>query len=127
METIVSITIVFAVLAVLFAHFRSVFLERKKITDAIENENDEEDSFPQIQTVSFRATVIKCECGTSTIGCRSVKAIKEFLVFFEDESNKVHKFSVPEECYNGLEVGQYGNLTLNSGEFYSFELIEAQE
>lgn len=82
------------------------------------------EDYPEPETITFHAKVVKMECATRHVGIKQPKLIKEFLVFFEDDEGKAIRLFVDEEYYLSMEVGQVGNLTLIDGELYSFVLDE---
>ena len=87
------------------------------------NEADEEDTQePEYERLETNATVVDMACGVEVKGTKTVKAVKTFRVAFELESGKVIILTIPEEMYEGIEVGQKGKLTLLDGELYGFEV-----
>ena len=74
----------------------------------------------QIITEELRATVIDHTCQVQLIGIKTPKATKIFTVVFRTEDDEVLSFNVPEEMYDGFEIGQTGLLTLVDGELYGF-------
>lgn len=76
----------------------------------------------QPETVEMTVKVIDQTCSAKMIGLKTPKAVNEFIITFESTDGKVFKLSVPEECYDGFEIGQVGRLTTVNGELYGFEL-----
>lgn len=74
--------------------------------------------------VEMRATVVEQTCCVKTIGYKTPKTIKEFMIVFQTENGKILKLKVPEEMYDGFEQGQTGILSMVDGELYGFELEE---
>ena len=84
---------------------------------------DEEDTQePKYEHLETNASVVDMTCGVEVKGIKTVKAVKTFRVSFELESGKVITLTIPEEMYEGIEVGQKGKLTLVDGELYGFEV-----
>ena len=70
------------------------------------------------------AEVVDMACGVSSEGCSNFKMPRAeiyFIISFKTESGEVLKVSVPEEVYEGFDIGLCGTLTLIDGELYSFE------
>ena len=76
-------------------------------------------------TIMKKATVIEMHCGIKTIGIRTPKTIKEFMIVFQTEQGEVLKFMIPEEMYDGFEKGQTGQLSIVDGGLYGFVLEES--
>ena len=74
--------------------------------------------------IEMRATVVNQTCCVKTIGIKTPKTIKEFVVAFQTENGEILKLNVPEEMYNGFEQGQAGTLTVVDGQLYGFELTD---
>lgn len=77
---------------------------------------------PEFTTASIRATVVDQTCCVNTIGIKTPKTVKEFVVVFQTEDGGFLKLNVPEEMYDGFEQGQTGILSVVDGELYGFEL-----
>ena len=72
----------------------------------------------------IRATVVDQTCCVKTIGIKTPKTIKEFVVVFQTENGEILKLNIPEEMYEGFEQGQKGILAVADGDLYSFVLEE---
>ena len=83
---------------------------------------DDDPAEPEFQRLEINATVVDLACGVEVKGHKTVKAVKTFRVAFALENGKVITLTVPEEMYEGIEIGQKGLLTLVDGELYGFEL-----
>ena len=86
--------------------------------DSNESNNEPQASEPEIVTI--HAEVIDMTCGTYTIGTKIPKMAKYFTVRLKKDDGEVFDLNVPEECYDGFEVGLLGNLSLVNGELNSF-------
>lgn len=68
-----------------------------------------------------RATVADMACGVEVRGAKTVRAVKYFRVCFALEGGKTLTLEIPEDMYEGIEVGQTGKMTLVDGQLYGFE------
>jgi hypothetical protein len=76
----------------------------------------------QPQTLEMTVKVINQTCSAKMVGIKTPKAVNEFIITFEKSDGEIFSLSVPEECYDGFEIGQTGRLTTINGELYGFEL-----
>ncbi len=53
------------------------------------------------------------------VGIKTPKAVTIYTVEFKTDE-KIIKLDIPQEMYDGLEIGQSGEVTLVEGELYSF-------
>ena len=74
----------------------------------------------EFETLKYNATIIDLTCRVEMVGIKQPKTVTFFTVCFETDNNERIKIDVPQEMYDGLEVGQKGELTLVGGELYSF-------
>ena len=74
----------------------------------------------EFETLKYNATIIDVTCRVEMVGIKQPKTVTFFTVCFETDNNERIKIDVPQEMYDGLEVGQKGELTLVNGELYSF-------
>lgn len=74
----------------------------------------------EFETLKFNAEIIDLNCRVEMIGIKQPKTVTFFTVFFKTDNNENIKIDVPQEMYDGLVVGQKGELTLVDGELYSF-------
>ncbi len=74
----------------------------------------------KFETVKFHATVIDLFCRTEMSGTKTPRSVKVFTVVFETDDKKQIKLDIPEEMYNGIEIGQSGEVTVVEDELYSF-------
>ena len=88
---------------------------------------EEERCSMEFTTQEVRASVIDVNCAVQTVGLKSPKTETVFTVVFQMEQKEVLSFQVPEEMYEGLEVGQAGLLTIVDGQLYGFVPDEAEE
>ena len=78
----------------------------------------------EFETEEVRATVVDMTCGTKFTGTKQAKSVREFIVSFETSDCRTLRLQVPEELYDGFEIGQSGVLTVVDGDLYSFTLDE---
>ena len=117
--------ILFALLVIAFFGFMIVMSikdEKYRKEHAEEERAQRENPFPEPIEECFRATVKDLRCTTRMVGTKTPRAVKEFLVVFEDESGKIRSFEVSEDYYAGFEIGFCGEVTLKNGVLYSFEM-----
>ena len=74
----------------------------------------------EFETSTFNAEIVDLCCCAMMIGDKYPKAVNVYTVVFVTDKNEQIKLNVPQEMYDGLEVGQKGELTLVEGELYSF-------
>ena len=84
---------------------------RKIIKPYKQKEKTESNSSPseiktEFETVKFKAQIVDLRCRV------------DMVEFKTDE--KIIKLDIPQEMYDGLEIGQSGEVTLVEGELYSF-------
>lgn len=74
----------------------------------------------EFETSTFNAEIVDLSCSAMLIGGKYPKAVDVYTAVFVTDKNEQIKLNVPQEMYDGLEVGQKGELTLVEGELYSF-------
>ena len=57
------------------------------------------------------------------VGYMTPKLVKTYTVIFRKDDNETIKIEIPQEMYDGLETGHYGEVTLVEGELYSFIIL----
>ena len=53
------------------------------------------------------------------VGIKTPKSVEIYTVEFKNDDELI-KLDIPQEMYDGLEIGQIGEVTLVEGELYSF-------
>lgn len=111
-----------AFVVIIIAVSIGVFVRKSnKKYSKIETTADKSDKIKtEFETLKFNAKVIDLNCRVEMVGIKQPKSVTLFTVCFETENNERIKMDVPQEMYNGLEIGQKGELTLVDGELYSF-------
>lgn len=74
----------------------------------------------EFETSVLNAEIIDLNCRAVMTGGKTPKALTIFTAVFKTDNNEKITLNVPQEMYDGLEVGQKGELTLKEGELYSF-------
>ncbi len=72
--------------------------------------------------IATRATVIDQSCCVRSVGIKMPKTIRVFTIVFQLDNGEILKLNVPEEAYDGFEIGQVGELTTVDGELFSYIL-----
>lgn len=120
----VLVLAVLAVILVVIAVTNSK--QEKKIRFEPESFGNTNNSDSEFKSVEVVVTVIDQNCCVKMVGRREPKTIKEFSVSFQTEDGKLLKFDVPEDMYDGFEIGQKGILTVIDGALYGFSLMDKQ-
>ena len=82
---------------------------------------EQEDSFlPNYVTV--HATVTNQACCVRSVGIKLPKTVRIFTIEFQTDDGETIHLDVPEETYDGFEIGQVGDLTTVDGELFSYVL-----
>ncbi len=74
----------------------------------------------EFETEKFKGEVIDLNYCEEMVGHMTPKLVKTYTVVFQTDDNEKVKIKIPQDMYDGLEVGQYGEVTLVEGELYSF-------
>lgn len=74
----------------------------------------------EFETEKFKAEVVDLNYREEMVGYMTPTLVKTYTVIFRKDDNKTIKIEIPQEMYDGLETGQYGEVTLVEGELYSF-------
>ena len=74
----------------------------------------------EFETEKFKGEVIDLNYHEEMVGHMTPKLVKNYTVVFQTDDNEKVKIKIPQDMYDGLEVGQYGEVTLVEGELYSF-------
>lgn len=121
LEILVGFAICFIVILALAIYIAKV-LKQNKIKPAGKSFTSERtyEIKDEFLTVTVQAKVIDLLCKAELVGIKRPKATEIFTVVFETDSNEIIKITVPKEMYDGLEIGQQGELTIVEGELYSF-------
>ena len=117
-KIIVLCGICVAVLCFLVTFIHSL-KNRKTIRAEVERQEEERCSI-EFSSLEVHASVIDQSCAVKTVGIKSPKTETVFTVVFQTEQKEILAFQIPEEMYEGLEIGQTGLLTIVDGQLYGF-------
>ena len=87
------------------------------------NEDLEQDEV-KYSTVTVNAEVVDQVCYVKTVGIKTPKTVREFVITFKTENGDFMKFNVPEEMYDGFDKNQKGILTFVDDQLYGFALLD---
>ena len=73
----------------------------------------------EFETVKFQAEIVNLTCRVEMVGIKTPKSVEIYTVEFKNDDELI-KLDIPQEMYDGLEIGQIGEVTLVEGELYSF-------
>ena len=82
------------------------------------------------EILTMHAKVLDMACGVKSIGYQNhkqPKAVKFFIITFENDQGKSFSIPVAEGMYDGFDVGLSGTLTLVDGQLLSFEPDDSAE
>ena len=92
-----------------------------------QDENANIDSAPapgeiktEFETVTIQAEVIDMSCRVDMVGTKTPKTVTVFSVVLKTDDDAMIPLRIPEEMYEGLEIGLKGEVTIVEGELYSF-------
>ena len=72
------------------------------------------------ETVKFQAEIVNLFCRVDMVGIKTPKTVTIYTVEFKTDEKEIIKLEIPQEMYDGLEIGQIGEVTLVEGKLYSF-------
>lgn len=115
----ISAILVIVAVAIFLGCMIYLFKNRHSIREEAERQEEARCNI-EFYNVEIRASVIDQSCAVKTVGIKSPKTETVFTVVFQTEQEEILSFQVPEEMYEGLDVGQTGLLTIVDGVFYGF-------
>lgn len=74
----------------------------------------------EFETVKFQAEIIDLSCRVDMVGTKTPKTVEIYTVVFKTDKKEIIKLDVPREMYDGLVIGDKGEVTLVEGDLYSF-------
>ncbi len=121
MELLIGFILCFVIIAVI-AVYIAVTLKKHKpsaeeVASMIERKFEIQEEFP---TTTIQATVVDLQCRAELVDIKRPKAVEIFTIVFKTADKTILNINVPQEMYEGIEIGQCGELTLVEGELYSF-------
>ena len=89
-------------------------------SEKVESNSSQTEIKTEFETVKFQAEIIDLSCRVDMVGIKTPKTVTIYTIVFKNDQNEMIRLDVPQEMYDGLEIGQIGELTLVEGELYSF-------
>ena len=83
-----------------------------------EIEEEQLNSDPEV--VTMHVQVVDMICGVDSVGIKQPKVVKYFVVKFKNDDGEVFDIHIPQEYYDGFDVGLSGVLYLVDGKLNSF-------
>ena len=123
---LLAISILVAVLCIAIAVSIKKFKKSGSFRERIQELEDEQLNV-EPETLTVHAKVVDMTCGVHTYGTKIPKVEKYFAVQFQKDDGDVLSILVPEDCYDGFEIGLCGTLSLIDGKLNSFAPDEALE
>lgn len=74
----------------------------------------------EFETEKFNGEIVELNYSEEMVGHLTPKLVENYTVVFLKDDNEKVKIKIPKDMYDGLEVGQYGEVTLVEGDLYSF-------
>ena len=74
----------------------------------------------EFETEKFNGEVIDLNYREEMIGHMTPKLVKTYTVVFRTNDKRTVRIEIPQDMYDGLEVGQCGEVTIAEGDLYSF-------
>ena len=108
--------------AIIFAlYIRKIIKPYKQSeSEKVESNSSQTEIKTEFETVKFQAEIIDLSCRVDMVGIKTPKTVTIYTIVFKNDQNEMIRLDVPQEMYDGLEIGQIGELTLVEGELYSF-------
>ncbi|MBQ7956553.1 MAG: DUF2500 family protein [Clostridia bacterium] len=93
---------------------------KQRKSEKVESVSSPPEIKTEFETVKFRAEIIDLTCRVDMVGIKTPKTVTIYTVEFKTDEKEIIKLEIPQEMYDGLEIGQIGEVTLVEGELYSF-------
>ena len=120
MDFIIYIYICICICAIIvFALYIRIIIKPYKQKEKTESNSSPSEIKTEFETVKFKAQIVDLRCRVDMVGIKTQKAVTIYTVEFKTDE-KIIKLDIPQEMYDGLEIGQSGEVTLVEGELYSF-------
>ncbi|MBR3815146.1 MAG: hypothetical protein IKJ27_00295 [Clostridia bacterium] len=108
---------IFAV--IIFALYIRKIIKPYKQREKIESNSSSLEIKTEFETVKFQAEIVNLFCRVDMVGIKTPKTVTIYTVEFKNDDELI-KLDIPQEMYDGLEIGQIGEVTLVEGKLYSF-------
>jgi uncharacterized transporter YbjL len=104
---------------IIFALYIRKIIKPYKQKEKIESDSSPLEIKTEFETVKFQAEIVNLTCRVEMVGIKTPKSVEIYTVEFKNDDELI-KLDIPQEMYDGLEIGQIGEVTLVEGELYSF-------
>ena len=105
---------------IIFALYIRKIIKPYKQKEKIESDSSPLEIKTEFETVKFQAEIVNLTCRVEMVGIKTPKSVEIYTVVFQNDKKELVQLDIPQEMYDGLEIGQIGEVTLVEGELYSF-------
>ena len=121
MDFIICFCICICAIIIFALYIRKIIKPYKqKESEKIESVSSPPEIKTEFETVKFQAEIIDLSCRVDMVGIKTPKTVTIYTVEFKTDEKEIIKLKIPQEMYDGLEIGQNGEVTLVEGKLYSF-------
>ena len=121
MDFIICFCICICAIIIFALYIRKIIKPYKqKESEKIESVSSPPEIKTEFETVKFQAEIIDLSCRVDMVGIKTPKTVTIYTVEFKTDKKEIIKLKIPQEMYDGLEIGQNGEVTLVEGKLYSF-------
>ena len=121
MDFIICFCICICAIIIFALYIRKIIKPYKqKESEKIESVSSPPEIKTEFETVKFQAEIIDLSCRVDMVGIKTPKTVTIYTVEFKTDKKETIKLKIPQEMYDGLEIGQNGEVTLVEGKLYSF-------
>lgn len=121
MDFIICFCICICAIIIFALHIRKIIKPYKQSeSEKIESVSSPPEIKTEFETVKFQAEIIDLSCRVDMVGIKTPKTVTIYTVEFKTDEKEIIKLKIPQEMYDGLEIGQNGEVTLVEGKLYSF-------
>ena len=105
---------------IIFALYIRKIIKPYKQREKTESDSSSLEIKTEFETVKFQAEIVNLFCRVDMEGIKTPKTVTIYTVEFKTDEKEIIKLEITQEMYDGLEIGQIGEVTLVEGELYSF-------
>ena len=121
MDFIICFCICICAIIIFALYIRKIIKPYKQSeSEKIESVSSPPEIKTEFETVKFHAEIIDLSCRVDMVGIKTPKTVTIYTVEFKTDKKETIKLKIPQEMYDGLEIGQNGEVTLVEGKLYSF-------
>lgn len=121
MDFIICFCICICAIIIFALYIRKIIKPYKQSeSEKIESVSSPPEIKTEFETVKFQAEIIDLSCRVDMVGIKTPKTVTIYTVEFKTDEKEIIKLKIPQEMYDGLEIGQNGEVTLVEGKLYSF-------